>query len=149
MRSQLKERFQNDECLPADLEAPTVMVKMDVTDSQYLDGHFDVIFCNHVLEHPQNDELAMSELNRVLNRGGLGAILVVPIHAGKTFGLPTRVGPVERLNRYPYSGHVLAYGLDYNGRLLRAGFHVKRISAPDLLAEDDILRLRLAVSGDN
>ncbi len=148
LKSRLKERFQNDEYITADLEDPTAMVKMDITDIQYPDGHFDVIFCNHVLEHIQNDQLAMSELNRVLNRAGWGAILMVPIHAEKTFELPTEVGPDERLKRYGHPGHVRVYGLDYNDRLVSAGFHVKRISAPDLFAEDDILRMRLAASGD-
>ena len=143
----LKERFQNDEYITADMEDPTAMVRMDITDIQYPDGYFDVIMCSHVLEHVQNDLLAMNELNRVLNREGW-AILMVPIHAEKTFEIPAEVGPDERLKLYGQEGHVRVYGLDYYDRLLSAGFHVKAIKASDLFAADDILRMRLVASGD-
>ena len=42
---------------------------MDITDIQYPDNTFDVIYCSHVLEHVQDDRKAMAEFYRVLKSG--------------------------------------------------------------------------------
>ena len=52
--------------------------KIDITDINFEDNFFDVIICNHVLEHVKDDRKAMSELFRVLKPKGF-AILQVPI----------------------------------------------------------------------
>ena len=39
----------------ADLESPLAKVKMDVQRIPFPDGEFDVIFCNHILEHVDDD----------------------------------------------------------------------------------------------
>ena len=41
--------------LTADLYNPEAMVKMDITNIQYPDNTFDVIYCSHVLEHVADD----------------------------------------------------------------------------------------------
>ena len=53
-------------------------VILDITDIKFKDNFFDVIICNHVLEHIIDDRKAMSELFRVLKPKGF-AILEVPI----------------------------------------------------------------------
>lgn len=53
-------------------------IRLDITDMNLEDNFFDVIICNHVLEHIEDDRKAMSELFRVLKPGG-EAILQVPI----------------------------------------------------------------------
>lgn len=68
----------NIDYLSADLCSPTAMLKLDITDIHYEDCAFDVIICNHVLEHIPDDRKAMSELYRVLRPDGW-AILQVPI----------------------------------------------------------------------
>lgn len=60
---------------------------MDITDIQYSDQSFDVIYCSHVLEHIHDDMKAMAEFFRVLRNGGW-AILLVPIRADRTFEDP-------------------------------------------------------------
>ena len=62
----------------ADLFSPIVDVKADILDLPFEDESFDVIFCNHVLEHIEDDRKAMSELYRVMKKGGWG-ILQVPM----------------------------------------------------------------------
>ena len=66
-------------------------------DIPYSDNTFDLIICNHVLEHVPNDMLGMKELNRVLKKGGY-AILQVPISANslKTFEDYTVTKPKNR-----------------------------------------------------
>ncbi len=48
------------------------MVKMNITEIDYPAEPFDVIICNHVLEHIIDDMKAMHNLHRVLKFGGWG-----------------------------------------------------------------------------
>jgi hypothetical protein len=59
--------------LTADLLDPHTMERMDITDIQYPDESFDVIYCSHVLEHVPDDRRAMREFHahhREQNDGG-------------------------------------------------------------------------------
>ncbi len=69
---------ENLDYISADIQSPLAKVKMDITNIVYEDNFFDVILCNHVLEHIPDDGKAMKELWRVLKPGGW-AILQVPI----------------------------------------------------------------------
>lgn len=53
----------------------------DVCRLEYADGSFDVVLALDVLEHVENDRLALSEIHRVLKRGGM-FIFTVPAIAG-------------------------------------------------------------------
>ena len=64
--------------LSADLSDPGAMVKMDITDIQYPNDTFDLIYCSHVLEHISNNRQAIGELYRVLKPNGF-ALLMVPV----------------------------------------------------------------------
>lgn len=121
--SQLIQKANYIDYLSADLSASNAMVKMDITDIQYPDNTFDVIYCNHVLEHVPDDRKAMSEFYRVLKPGGW-AILQVPVTTATTFEDPTVVSPEERQRLFGQFDHVRRYGLDYKDRLVRAGFSV-------------------------
>jgi hypothetical protein len=109
--------------LSADLCSARAMVKMDITDIQYADNTFDVIYCSHVLEHIPDDGKAMREFHRVLKMGGW-AILQVPITVDVTFEDPSVTSPEERLRLFGQEDHVRRYGTDYKNRLADAGFSV-------------------------
>jgi SAM-dependent methyltransferase len=109
--------------LTADLFDPYAMVKMDVSNIQYPDNTFDVIYCSHVLEHVPDDRRAMREFCRVLKVGGW-AILQVPITDEATFEDPTVTSPEERERLFGQHDHVRRYGPDYRDRLVEAGFAV-------------------------
>ena len=51
---------------------------MDVHDIPFDENSFDVIICNHVLEHVDDDRKVMKEFYRVMKKGGWG-IFQVPI----------------------------------------------------------------------
>ena len=53
-----------------DLTSKLAGVRMDITNVAYKDNSFDIILCNHVLEHVERDRKAMTELLRVLIPGG-------------------------------------------------------------------------------
>lgn len=119
-------RSSNIDYLSADLDPSKAMVKVDITDIHYEDNTFDVIICNHVLEHVPDDKRAMEEIYRVLKLGGW-AILQVPISMAleTTFEDPTAPTPQERERLFGQEDHVRIYGKDYNRRLESAGFFVE------------------------
>ena len=102
---------------------------MDVFNIPYKDDYFDLILCNHVLEHVPKDIEAMMERFRVLKKGGK-AILQVPISKTLTETLEdfSVVDPSERGKVFGQCDHVRIYGQDYTKRLEFAGFFVKRVN---------------------
>jgi len=117
-----------------DLDPRGEMVALDVTDLPFEAERFDAVICNHVLEHVPDDRAAISELHRVLRRGGWG-ILMTPILREVTDEDPTVTDPGERARRWGQSDHVRRYGWDYVDRLRAAGFEVEVLSdyPPDLV----------------
>lgn len=114
----------NIEYVSADLDMPTAMVKMDITNITFEDNTFDAIICNHVLEHVPDDHKAMSELCRVLKPGGW-AILQTPISKSPTtLEDLSIIDPKERERLYGQDDHVRTYGMDKKDRLEKAGFTV-------------------------
>jgi SAM-dependent methyltransferase len=138
----LKQRL-GDGYLTADLMSPRAMVKMDVTNVQFPDNSFDVVYCSHVLEHIPDDRRAMREFRRVLKPGGW-AILLVPITSEHTFEDPSVVDPAERLRLFGQEDHVRTYGPDYSQRLAEAGFDVAETNVCDLVSDTEAIRLGIA-----
>ena len=110
----------------ADLNSQSVSVRLDITNVAYKDNSFDVVLCNHVLEHVENDRKAMTELWRVLRPGGW-AIINSPIdlERAETFEDWSIKSPVDRERAFGQRDHVRLYGRDYKERLQKAGFAVK------------------------
>ena len=118
-------KMKNLDYTSADLFSPIVDVKADILDLPFEDESFDVIFCNHVLEHIIDDKKAMSELYRVMKKGGWG-ILQVPMKNSleKTYEDCTITDPKERQKHFGQYDHVRWYGMDYFERLKSVGFSV-------------------------
>jgi SAM-dependent methyltransferase len=137
-------KMKNLDYLTADLDSPIADVKMDIHNIQYPDNTFDVVFCNHVLEHVTDDIKCMSELRRVLTPGGL-AIMQVPLDVTKelTDEDPSLEDPEERKRRFGQYDHVRLHGLDYPERLKKAGFTVKAINYSEKLSPEMFDRYRL------
>ena len=134
--------------LSADLFDPRAMIKMDVTNIQYANQSFDVIYCSHVLEHVLDDKQAMREFFRVLKNRGW-AVLLVPISSEKTFEDSSIVDPQERLKAFGQADHVRCYGPDYVERLRDAGFTVEITKVGDLASSHEAITMGLtAASGE-
>jgi SAM-dependent methyltransferase len=134
--------------LTADLYNSNAMVKMDITDIQYPNETFDVIYCCHVLEHVPDDKKAMREFWRVLKPKGW-AMLLVPVDTDKTIEDLSITDPLLRLEKYGDVGHVRCYGLDYIDRLRDAGFTANMIKPDDFLTQEEITRMGItAAAGD-
>lgn len=135
---------KNLDYLTADLDSPIADVKMDIHDIQYPDNTFDVILCNHVLEHVRDDIQCMSELCRVLTPGGL-AIMQVPLDPELeiTDEDPDLKDPEERKRRFGQYDHVRLHGSDYPERLQKAGFKVTAVDYSKKLSPEQFERYRL------
>jgi SAM-dependent methyltransferase len=105
---------------------------MNVLDIPFDDDTFDLVICNHVLEHIPDDAAAMRELRRVLRPGGT-AILQVPISTKlvSTLEDPSIVEPRDRERVFGQFDHVRLYGQDYADRLRDSGFTVTTFKAPE------------------
>ncbi len=116
---------RNLDYVTADLISPWADVKMDVQVIPFTDSMFDVVICNHVLEHVDSDFKAMQEIHRVLKPGGF-AILQVPMDLSmdKTLENSAYNTPELREKYYQQRDHLRLYGKDYGARLQTAGFEV-------------------------
>jgi len=116
------------------------ILKEDITKLSFKDNSIEVILCSHVLEHIVDDKLAMSELFRVMKKGGWG-IFQVSIDYNREityedFSIITSEG---RKKAFGQKDHVRWYGKDFKDRLSRAGFiviedlYVKKFSSEDIV----------------
>jgi len=108
-----------------DLFSPLADVKADICDLPFEDNAYDIILCNHVLEHIPDDTKAMQELYRVMKPGGMG-ILQIPQDLSRaiTFEDNSITDPKERAAIFGQYDHVRVYGRDYFDKLRSIGFTV-------------------------
>ena len=137
-------KMKNLEYTSADLFSPIVDVKADIVDLPFEDNSFDIIICNHVLEHIVDDRKAMSELYRVMKSGGWG-IVQVPMKNSleKTYEDFTITDPKERQKHFGQYDHVRWYGMDYFDRLKSVGFETEINFYSQKFSEAEIKRFGL------
>ena len=94
---------------------------VDATAIAYPDASFDVLVCNHVLEHIPDDRLAMRECARVMREDAL-AIFTVPTEPGRieTWEPPADM-PVAEVEAICGWDHKRNYGYDLVDRLREQG----------------------------
>lgn len=137
-------KMDNLEYITTDLNSPLADVKADICDLPFADNEFDVIFCNHVLEHIPNDTKAMQELFRILKKGGMG-IFQIPqdLSREKTFEDNTITDKKERAKIFGQYDHVRIYGCDYFDKLRSIGFTVEELDYSAQLSSEEIDTFRL------
>ncbi len=128
-----------------DLLSPIADVKADICNLPFNDNTYDVILCNHVLEHIPNDTKAMQELYRVMKSGGYG-IFQIPqdMNREATFEDDTITDKSERAKIFGQYDHVRVYGRDYFDKLRSIGFKVEEVDYTSQLGDNDIDKYRLA-----
>ncbi|SFB91785.1 Methyltransferase domain-containing protein [Flagellimonas taeanensis] len=138
-------RLKNIEYTTTDLNSPLADVKADICNLPFADHSFDVILCNHVLEHIPNDTKAMQELFRVMKPGGWG-IFQIPqdLKRERTFEDDTITDKKERAKIFGQYDHVRIYGRDYFDKLRSVGFTVEEVDYTSVLPKEAVERYRLA-----
>lgn len=102
-------------------------LKIDITKTMLEDSSFDIIFCNHVLEHVNNYDNALKEINRILKKDGI-LICSVPIDTNSITTIEKNVSTEEERKKiYGQSDHFRNFGLDIAKQIAKNGFLVEDI----------------------
>ncbi len=128
-----------------DLNSPLADVKADICNLPFDNDSFDVILCNHVLEHIPDDTMAMQELFRVLKPGGWGVFQIPQdLKRDRTFEDDSITDKKERAKIFGQYDHVRIYGRDYFDKLRSIGFQVEEVDYTSKLSAEEIETYRLA-----
>lgn len=138
-------KLKNLDYTTTDIASPLADVKADICNLPFKDNTFDVILCNHVLEHIKDDKKAMQELYRAMKPGGWG-IFQIPqdLSRATTFEDDTITGRKERTKLFGQYDHVRVYGRDYFERLRTVGFSVREIHYSGKMKPDAVARYALS-----
>lgn len=138
-------QMNNLDYVTTDLNSPLADVKADICNLPFKDDEFDIIFCNHVLEHIPDDAKAMLELYRVLKKGGMG-VFQIPQDLKReiTFEDNSITDKNERAKIFGQYDHVRVYGRDYFDKLRRIGFKVDEVDYTSQLSDEGIQTYCLA-----
>ncbi|MEJ6777159.1 MAG: methyltransferase domain-containing protein [Crocinitomicaceae bacterium] len=133
--------------LTGDLISPIADMHFDLHSIPLEDNRFDVVFCNHVMEHVDDAIQCMSELYRVMKPGGWG-IMQVPQDTNRdvTYEDPLIVSPEDREKHFWQKDHVRLFGKDYPNWLKKAGFDVDVFDKESNYSEELIHKYRLSKS---
>ena len=136
--------MKNLDYITADLISPWADVKMDVHDIPFDENSFNVVICNHVLEHVDDANKVMKEFYRVMKPGGWGIFQVpIDINNKETIEDKNVIDPNERERLYWQSDHLRLFGLDYGKKLSEAGFKVTESDFINELSDDLVERYAL------
>ncbi|HBH47697.1 MAG TPA: SAM-dependent methyltransferase [Bacteroidales bacterium] len=130
--------YRNLDYKTADLESPLADYKCDIQNMPFENESFDVVICNHVLEHVPDDKKAMKEIQRILKPKGY-AILQVPADFSRkeTFEDNSIKDKKERTRIFGQYDHVRVYGTDYPERLRNSGFIIDESNYLDDIPQDE------------
>ncbi len=105
---------------------PGYVKEMNVLSLPFDDNEFNLVLCNHVLEHIEDDRRAMREIYRVM-KAGARAVLQVPLSKvlKESIEDPALKTEEERARAFGQRDHVRIYGRDYHERLRECGFIVE------------------------
>ncbi len=112
--------------------------RLNVEQLAFPDGYFDVVICNHVLEHVANPDRAMAELTRCLAPDGhlIAQTPYSPV-LRNTFELNKPVTGTFATHYFGQSDHVRLFGADIADRFRAAGLAGDLYSHTTVLAEVD------------
>ena len=137
-------KLKNWEYFTFDLNSPIADIKGDLTSTNFKDESFDLIICNHVLEHIEDDKSALNEIYRILKYKGI-SILQVPMNVKRknTFEDSSIKSKNQREKYFGQYDHVREYGLDFKDRVEQAGFKVEMINYSTKISQDLVIKYGL------
>jgi SAM-dependent methyltransferase len=138
---------KNLKYLTGDLVSPIADLHFDLHQIPLEDNTFDVIFCNHVLEHVADSKQCMSELYRVMKPGGWG-IFQAPqdVSRADTYEDASITSEADREKHFWQKDHVRLFGANYPEKLAEVGFSFEEHTAESLVGAELANRYRLSKS---
>jgi SAM-dependent methyltransferase len=123
----------------ADKNSSSCDYRIDIQKLSMGNEMFDVVICNHVLEHVDDDHKAIAEIYRILRNNGILLVQTpVDISRNITFEDPSVVDPQKRAELFGQDDHLRLYGLDFSECLAKAGFRVEVIKFWERLSSEEI-----------
>ncbi|MBC2714885.1 MAG: class I SAM-dependent methyltransferase [Desulfobacteraceae bacterium] len=116
----------------------------DLAGLDFQTDAFDMIICNHILEHVDDDKQAIREMYRVLKPGGT-AIITVPIDHSRSRSHEDAsiTNPKDREREFGQWDHLRYYGLDFHQKLASKGFTVKTVYYAKTFSSEDVAKFGL------
>lgn len=116
----------------ADLFDRRTDLRLDLMKLSIPDESEDIIFCNHVLEHVTSYSIALSELRRVIRRGGK-LVISFPVDLASDSVIEEKTGSAEeRIKLFGQHDHLRVFGKDSRKILEESGFEVETIDIPKM-----------------
>jgi predicted SAM-dependent methyltransferase len=115
------------------------MLNLDVQNMDSIGNEvFDAFIFSHILEHVEDDELALKELYRILAHGGWGIIMVpILLSINTTYEDKNIVSPELRMKHFGLEDHLRIYSKSgFVDKLIKVGFSVKEFSINDFTTHD-------------
>jgi SAM-dependent methyltransferase len=112
--------------------------RIDLHQIPFSNETFDLVICNHVLEHVEDPAAALVEMRRVLKPGGR-AICQTPFARRLTNTLedPQLQSADDRLFFYGQEDHLRLFGSDIEQLFRGAGFTGRLVPHPEILPDVD------------
>lgn len=130
-------KANNVEYYSIDLKERAGSEKMDICNIGFKANYFDWIICSHVLEHIDNDRLAMKEILRVLKENGR-LVVTVPYSTTIKEIIEDKnvVDPRMREEKFGQKDHVRIYSeKGFIRRLEESGFSIEQFNLSEIFGE--------------
>ena len=102
-------KLKNWEYFTFDLNSPIADIKGDLISTNFKDEYFDLIICNHVLEHIEDDKSALDEMYRILKYNGISILQVrINVKRENTFEDLSIKSKIQREKYFGQYDHVSA-----------------------------------------
>lgn len=117
--------------ITADLQAPADLC-LDIENTQLPDESYDVIICNHVLEHVSDYHKALKELHRIVTADGMIIIsFPMDLKLDSVYEDSSIADEKGRIEHFGQSDHLRVFGRDSASMLEGFGFRVEEIKSDD------------------
>ncbi len=124
-------------CTTADLNHHADL-RLDIQDTGLRSGSYDIVICNHVLEHVSDFRAAIREVHRILRPAGVFICSFPMDPKEELLDEDASIATAEgRLRRFGQVDHLRVFGMKAGRFLEEAGFKVRQINGADY--PDEIL----------